>query len=1182
VGETEKRRNPVEELAESFLRRYRQGDRPSIAEYADKHPELAEQIRELFPALVVMEEIGAEEAAAPAAGGVTTGGRRLERIGDYRIIREVGRGGMGVVYEAEQESLGRHVALKVLPQWATRDALCLKRFRREARSAARLHHTNIVPVHEVGEAEGIHFYAMQFIQGQSLDEILRELRRLWKEPARAPEGTQASSAQGDLTNRIASELATGQFLEGDAEAQSAAQLPASPHEEAARSQEGISGGAKVDRADSSSTVCDKSSELSDPTRAGYYRSVARIGLQIAEALDYAHSHKVLHRDIKPSNLLLDLQGTPWVTDFGLAKEEGEDLTQTGDLVGTLRYMAPERFHGRCDARSDLYSLGLTLYELLTLEPAFSGTDRGHLVREITTTEPPSPQKLGRHVPRDLETIVLKAIAKEPERRYQTALALAEDLRRFLNDRPILARRVSARERLWRWRRRNPVVAALLALVTGLGLSLIGYYWLSNRQLEAEAARAKQAERDATEKLYQALFSQARALRKSGEMGQREASLRALEQAARLARDLQLEPQNFLDMRNEAIACMALPDIRITKEWEGKSPGNNGLAFDRDYQLYVQSFKDGRLSVRSVSDDAEVLSLQYQPPRGPRRNVALRFSPNSTYLSAWDWDTEASKPFYVWNIKNRDLNPVLQLPDATSHCDFRSDEGCVVIGLPGGFLGLFDLATRKETRRLPTAIPPDHLAFRPDAKTIAVSSQKQPEVRILDVEKGTVLHALKHPDGVEGIAWDPTGETLATGCHDHCVYLWDGTTGKERKVLRGHRWGIFELGFSRHGDLLMSLGFDKTFRLWDPHRGNLLETLPQASRVGFSKDDRFAGVTSLGARTGLCEVIHSWEYQTLENPGGLAWNFDVSPDGKLLAAFGKDQVRVWDLTTGKVVAKLDDTPGNTVLFNQVNGDLLTYGKGLLRRWPIHHSGNVIETSLAVGPPEVLLQVDQHNGDGRMCWVGKGSNSLLICENGKAIHVVTLDKKPAKTFSAEFPVVSFVAASPDGRWLAAGTFESGSGVRVWDVHSKTVVKEWLFGDAAVNFSPDGRWLVTGTSLTAPNGAECCFWRVGSWECEHRIRLDRTSSPAEIAFAPDGSRFAVARSMTEVLILDPNTFREVARLQSPEPELILRFTFSPDASKLAAGVGSSLFEIWDLDLIHRNLAEIGLGWRPEENRQ
>src|SRR5262249_21978011 len=265
------------------------------------------------------------------------------------------------------------------------------------------------------------------------------------------------------------------------------------------------------------------------------------------------------------------------------------------------------------------------------------------------------------------------------------------------------------------------------------------------------------------------------------------------------------------------------------------------------------------------------------------------------------------PFYVWNIKKQDHTPVGYLPDSTSHCDFRSDEGCVAIGLPGGFLGLFALPTGKEMRRLATAIAPDHLAFSPHRKALDVSSQKQPEVRILDVEHGAVLRALKHPDGVEGIAWDPTGETLATGCHDHCVYLWDSVTGKERKVLRGHRWGIFELGFSRHGDLLMSLGFDKTFRLWDPHRGNLLETLPQASRVGFSKDDRFGGVTSLGARTGLCEVVHSWEYRTLENPGGKAWNFDFSPDGKLLAAWGLDAVRIWDVAAGKVVAKLDGTP-----------------------------------------------------------------------------------------------------------------------------------------------------------------------------------------------------------------------------------------------------------------------------------
>jgi serine/threonine protein kinase len=305
----------------------------------------------------------------------------------------------------------------VLPFDAASDPTCLKRFCREARAAARLHHTNIVPVFDVGEHQGVHYYAMQFIQGQGLDEVMKELRRLRLGKDDTPE-------PGDLTHDLASVLVTGQVGRADAEPEGT--LTPAP---------------KIDRPEALSTPLTDSATSATAT-APFYRSVAQLGLQVAEALAYTHGEKVLHRDVKPSNLLLDLHGRIWVMDFGLAKQEGEDLTRAGDVVGTLRYMAPERFGGRSDARGDIYSLGLTLYELMTLQAAYDETDHGRLIRQITHSEPVAPRKLDRRVPRDLETVVLKAIAKEPGRRYQTAEALAEDLHRFLADRPVLARRTS--------------------------------------------------------------------------------------------------------------------------------------------------------------------------------------------------------------------------------------------------------------------------------------------------------------------------------------------------------------------------------------------------------------------------------------------------------------------------------------------------------------------------------------------------------------------------------------------------------------------------------------------------------------------------------------------------------------------------------------------------------------------
>src|SRR6266545_1022372 len=341
----------LDRLAEEFAQRWRRGERPSLQEYVDRYPELADDIRALFPALAEVEQVDEDRHEATDRPAPVT--PPLERLGDYRIIREIGRGGMGVVYEAEQLSLGRRVALKVLPLHSGRDGKALERFKREARAAAKLHHTNIVPVFEVGQEGEITYYAMQFIQGLGLDLVVAELRRL-----------RADSAAGRLTPPVeqnggapcrdpvwaaAQSLLTGHFRQEHL-------ADASSHSTPAVVAEGNSAAGSGEA--SSAVVLPGQAELASG-RSGqprYFASVARIGQQAAEALAYAHARGVIHRDVKPSNLLLDAAGVVWVTDFGLAKTEEEGLTQAGDLVGTLRYMAPERFRGECDARADLYAV----------------------------------------------------------------------------------------------------------------------------------------------------------------------------------------------------------------------------------------------------------------------------------------------------------------------------------------------------------------------------------------------------------------------------------------------------------------------------------------------------------------------------------------------------------------------------------------------------------------------------------------------------------------------------------------------------------------------------------------------------------------------------------------------------------------------------------------------------------
>jgi len=390
---------------------------------------------------------------------------------------------MGIVYEAVQESLGRQVALKVLPARAGVRGNALERFRREARAAAHLHHTNIVPVFGVGEADGDHYYAMQFIPGQGLDAVLEELRRLRDQPQPPP----AADSDPGMTVSLAANLASGQFPAPAADSG----LPADP---AAATRSGPAG----------STVLSGSSDLAGGPDAAYFRTVARLGTQVADALAYAHAQGVVHRDVKPSNLLLDAHGTLWVTDFGLAKVEGTDeLTIPGDVVGTVRYMAPERFAGKADARSDVYGLGLTLYELLTLRPGYDDPDRMKLIDRIRTADPPRPRSIDPRIPRDLELIVRRAIARHPADRYATAGELADDLGRFLRDEAVRARRPTLflRARKWARRNRTAVTTGVLGLAVALAVLAGSVGWAvrdrAARQMALDQAAAGALDEAAT-------------------------------------------------------------------------------------------------------------------------------------------------------------------------------------------------------------------------------------------------------------------------------------------------------------------------------------------------------------------------------------------------------------------------------------------------------------------------------------------------------------------------------------------------------------------------------------------------------------------------------------------------------------------------------------------------------------
>jgi serine/threonine protein kinase len=402
-----------------------------------RYPAYAAELREFFAGEERARRLAAPLRpviqAAQASSAAGAAGVPPDPLGDFRIVREVGRGGMGVVYEAEQMSLGRRVALKVLPFAATMDLRHLQRFANEAKAAACLHHTNIVPVHFVGCERGVHFYAMQFIDGQPLSEIIRQMRVGEKKDSRATTEKPTAASQAPADGASATSPTTG--LARDS-------TPLTT--EGRRSRE-------------------------------YFRKVAELGIQAAEALDHAHQLGIVHRDIKPGNLMLDGRGNLWVTDFGLAHiQHGEtSLTMTGDIVGTLRYMSPEQALAKravIDHRTDIYSLGVTLYELLTLQPAFAGKDRQELLQQIAFEEPKPPRRHNNALPLELELIVLKAMEKEPTHRYGTAKEFADDLRRFLDDKPVSARRPTLWQRAAKWARRHKAVVR--AFMLGLALAVV--------------------------------------------------------------------------------------------------------------------------------------------------------------------------------------------------------------------------------------------------------------------------------------------------------------------------------------------------------------------------------------------------------------------------------------------------------------------------------------------------------------------------------------------------------------------------------------------------------------------------------------------------------------------------------------------------------------------------------------
>jgi serine/threonine protein kinase/WD40 repeat protein len=1158
-------------LAHEFAERYRRGERPPLSEYTERYPELADEIRDLFPTLVMMERLGSGVVASASESSPSSRAAMSipERLGEFRIVREIGRGGMGIVYEAVQESLGRHVALKVLPFGHQIGPVQLKRFEREAKAAAVLHHSNIVPIFGVGEHDGVHYYAMQYIQGQSLDAVLREVIRLRRHadtskilPSHESENLAARLAS-DLTTARRSHPQVGLDHNGPSAAMRTGNaLPETSHLDAARR------GALDDPSSASALI-----PIGPAVR--YYRSVAQAGAQAADALDYAHLHGVLHRDIKPANLLLDLQGTIWVTDFGLAKAAGYDeLTSPGDVVGTLRYMAPERFRDLVDARCDIYSLGMTLYELLTLKPAFAASERATLVNLILHQEPVRPRKHDSQIPRDLETIVLKAIAKNPSDRFATAGEMARELGRYVAGRPIHSRRASLPERVWRAARRNPAIAVLsllaVTLTTVLAIGSTAAAWKFREQRDAVSIE----QQNTTAALGGSLLLQARALRYSRQPGRRGDALKTLADAARIAHVTVAPPGQLDQLRHEVIATLGEVDERPLRVWSGLKNLSDDLSFSFESDRYVVLEGDGSFHLRRLSDRSDVLVVRPKSPSVRSRPVLIE---GGRFVIVWSGSSQTE----LWDLERGDM--AVAWPDDVRCATARADGKQVAALRCNGELRVYDLPAMTEAARfrldldVPTRYAEDRMSLSSDGRYLAFMRPEIQKAWVYNVPTGRIVLDLKTPNARVHVmlTLSRNGSLLAV-IHDRAISVYDVVAGERLSLLQGHQSEGITARFQRVSDLLASTGWDGSTRVWDPIRGRLLVTLRGAFRSWMQREPnlviragneivlhRYAAAEE--RKTIDCRMLSDQAATALFGPARLAY----SPDGRLIAmALRPEGVRIVRASDGVGLAYLPIGNCDEVLFLR-DGSLLTSNNRGLCRWPVRE---VEHGRLQMGPPEPLAPIDRILGVIPAGLAANASGRLagVIAPGHLGILLLDPERPWQRSWLAPQQRAIDVAISPDGRWVAATTLasEDRAQVKIWDASAGQLRAELPLGMSLLTFSPDGQWLGIGAE------ARWQFFKTGSWKPGAEIDKSASAGFTRIAFHPGSQIAAIVDSNHSLARLaDVRTGRVLASLEAPNDASIYCMVFSPDGRYLAVSHTDQRVDVWDLSSIRRRLEELHL---------
>jgi serine/threonine protein kinase/WD40 repeat protein len=1136
------------QVFDAYLARIEAGHAPDPERLLAEHPEIAEQLRGFLYVANQMGEIAGEPHLA---------------LDDYQIIREIGRGGMGIVYEAEQRSRGRRVALKILSFAAALDPRRRKRFQNEARAAQLLRHAHIVPVSSFGCEQGVYSYAMQFIEGQNLAELIDGLR-------------QSEGGGPSLTSRSGhSTIASG--ANGTA---ATAQQP-------------------------SRTTATGSPELHSIRDRAFCEKAARWMMQAAEALDHAHDQGVVHRDIKPSNLLIDGHGNLWVTDFGLALIGGEEgLSRTGDLVGTLRYMSPEQALGKrvvIDGRADIYSLGVTFYELLTLRPACDGRDRQEVLRQIVQQEPPAPRRICAKIPRNLETIVLKAMAKEREDRYATARELADDLKRFLENRPIRARPPSLLDRLTRWSRHHrPAVAAaflilILAVVAlGAGTLLVAR---EQRRVIRESLMQKQ------QQVRLSVHSH----------GWSERAWSMVREAAGI--------QGGEEVLGEATATLAGLDARLRKKIPIPA---RSLAFDRATgRLLIGGMGRGAALWDAATDRTETFPgggsgpVAFRPDGTPVRLVLegpaawrclqLRHLNGVEPLARFEVPREGEPEFLTSG-----LNPEMALaPDASlAALAIPWSDGTGHVFVWDGTTG--NLRYQFEGRA-------DALAFSPDASLLA-AGDRDGRITVWSLASGQITARLQRErlairclafgedarqSPVEGSAAGGPSWLLAAGDAGGTVVIWDLGAKLPRAFCQGSHYDINGVAFAPDGSSLASCGRDDV-RLWDIATGRLLLRIRAGNHLNrptFSPDGRLLAV--LSGTWATPEDVRIW---SLENGRGIRFfgglssqvaNVRFSPDGNRLAALSHDwRVALWDHGAGRLLHVLEVPRGltadNAALAFSADSTQFAFCAGQeaklwdvgsgreLRTW---HLPPGIVDHLGFHPSGKLLLFRMETRDGKVIPYDPSSPR----EHPRVLRIRDLlGADPLRPFAEieEFNEhVYLAAASLDGAYFVAeGThldaagrrrsiraFDGPTGKEVWAI---PVPKQLQYAQLAAD--PTGEVVAV---LTDDRSAELSQRGTLIDLRSGRPRRALVGVPADLGPGGDlmllPTKAGPSGRSESFGVFGWNQGRPLAIFATDEKRSCVLNSFSHDGRYLAWGTTEGSVFVADLAEVQRRLASGGIAW-------